>query len=185
MILLLKARKFININRTEFQLTTYDDESKEYRECCSMVSNLDRSKFNLSEFEKGYQQKRMLGTICSTVNLKNDKSLIMYYPRVNERNQPTIFHLHSSDSDLQLVYRQNGAPNVNFLMTTKLELAKRLQLMSCYELRSSQKSMEFKSSQGEMKVIIGKRASKRYKIIAAPGLSPVQIFALTIVQIET
>ena len=57
--------------------------------------------------------------------------------------------------------------------------------MSAYELRTSQKSMEFKNFQGDVKLIIGKRASKRYKLIAAPGLSPIQIFALLIVQVET
>ena len=45
--------------------------------------------------------------------------------------------------------------------------------------------MEFKNSKGNLKVIVGKKASKRYKIIVGPGLTPVQIFALVIAQVET
>jgi len=57
--------------------------------------------------------------------------------------------------------------------------------MSAYQLRTSQKSMEFKDHQGDIRLMIGKKASKRYKIVSAPGLSPIQIFALLIVQVET
>ena len=57
--------------------------------------------------------------------------------------------------------------------------------MSKYELRTSKKSMEFKNYHGDTKLIIGKKGSKRYKIIAGSGLSPIQVFALLIVQVET
>lgn len=45
--------------------------------------------------------------------------------------------------------------------------------------------MEFKDIRGEMKLIIGKKASKRYKLIVAPGLTPIQVFSMLIVQVET
>ena len=70
-------------------------------------------------------------------------------------------------------------------MMTRLETTKRLQMMAKYELRTSQKSMEFKSYSGDTKLVIGKKGSKRYKVIAGPGLSPIQIFATLIVQVET
>ena len=57
--------------------------------------------------------------------------------------------------------------------------------MSYYELRSSQKSMEFKDYNGEVKLMIGKKGSKRYTVISGPGLTPVQIFSMLIVQVET
>ncbi len=72
---------------------------------------------------------------------------------------------------------------VDYVMTTKIELAKKLRLMNYYNFKASQKSMEFKNSLGNMQVIIGKRESKKYKIIAGPGLTPAQIFGLSIVQI--
>ena len=34
-----------------------------------------------------------------------------------------------------------------------------------------------------MKVIIGKRGSKRYKLVVGPGVAPVQLFCLAVVQI--
>ena len=43
--------------------------------------------------------------------------------------------------------------------------------------------MEFKNNLGEVKLIIGKKGSKRYKIVAGEGLTPVQIFGMVIVQI--
>lgn len=64
-------------------------------------------------------------------------------------------------------------------MTTKLNV------ISHYELRASEKSMEFKNNKGDINLIIGKKGSKRYKIISAPGLTPIQIFSMVIVQIET
>lgn len=68
-------------------------------------------------------------------------------------------------------------------MTAKLDIGKKLKLMNHFNLKASQKSMEFKNSNGSLQVIIGKKESKRYKIIVGPGLSPAQIFGLTIVQI--
>lgn len=70
-------------------------------------------------------------------------------------------------------------------MTTRIDMAKRLNMMSFYELRASQKSMEFKNHKGNINVVIGKRGSKRYKIIVGPGLTPIQIFSMLIVQVET
>ena len=70
-------------------------------------------------------------------------------------------------------------------MTTRIDMAKRLNMMSFYELRASQKSMEFKNQKGNINVVIGKRGSKRYKIIVGPGLTPIQIFSMLIVQVET
>ena len=94
MILLMKANKMININRTEFEITTFDDEKKKYMQCCTLVSNLDRSKFNLLQFEGGSKdKKRHLATISSSITLNNSKSISMYSPKVNERNQPCIFYL--------------------------------------------------------------------------------------------
>jgi hypothetical protein len=43
--------------------------------------------------------------------------------------------------------------------------------------------MEFKDNEGDIKMIIGKRGSKRYKIIAGAGLTPIQIFSMVIVQV--
>jgi hypothetical protein len=45
--------------------------------------------------------------------------------------------------------------------------------------------MEFKDVSNNMKVIIGKKGSKRYKVLVGPGHSPLEIFALAVVQIET
>lgn len=42
-------------------------------------------------------------------------------------------------------------------MTTKMDIGSKLKLMDFYNLRSSQKSMEFKNSDGNMQVIIGKK----------------------------
>ncbi len=74
---------------------------------------------------------------------------------------------------------------MDFILTTKLDSAKRLKIMSYYDLRSSQKSMEFKDYKGEVKLMIGKKGSKRYTVISGPGLTPVQIFSMLIVQVET
>ena len=108
MILLMKARKFININRTELEMTIYDDEKKDYRQCCTLISNLDRSKFNIVQFENGNAAKRrLLGTICSSVSLNNSKSIVMYTPKVNLKNQPTIFYQKDSSIDLQSTFRDS------------------------------------------------------------------------------
>ena len=42
-------------------------------------------------------------------------------------------------------------------MTTKIDIGRKLKLMDFYNLRASQKSMEFKHSIGSMQVIIGKK----------------------------
>jgi hypothetical protein len=45
--------------------------------------------------------------------------------------------------------------------------------------------MEFRNKEGELKLIIGKKESKRYTLIAGSNLTPIQLFSLAIVNIET
>ena len=56
-----------------------------------------------------------------------------------------------------MVFRENQSHEVDYVMTTKMDLGKKLKLMSYYNLKASQKSMEFKNSSGNMQVIIGKK----------------------------
>lgn len=47
MYLLMKAKKSVRLHKSEFEILALHDESQQYIECCTLVSNLDRSKFNL------------------------------------------------------------------------------------------------------------------------------------------
>ena len=68
-------------------------------------------------------------------------------------------------------------------MTAKLDMSTRLKMMNHYELRTSQKSMEFKNNLGEFKLVIGKKASKRYQVVVGEGLTPIQVFGAVIAQV--
>jgi hypothetical protein len=118
--------------------------------------------------------------------LQNSKNLVLYYPAVDPRtaSAPCLAKNQPTDS-LKQLYQEQREGLVDYLMTTRLEAKDKLDLMKEYGLRVSDKSMEFRGREGELKVVIGKKGSKRYSIIAGPRLSPIQIFALAIVNIET
>jgi hypothetical protein len=42
-----------------------------------------------------------------------------------------------------------------------------------------------KNKKNELKIVIGKMGSKRYRIIGGSGITPIQIFGLVIAHIET
>lgn len=70
-------------------------------------------------------------------------------------------------------------------MTTRLPHSLQAQILSDHNLRVSQKSMEFKDPQETLQLLIGKSASKRYKILASGGRSPAEVLAVAIAQVET
>lgn len=74
---------------------------------------------------------------------------------------------------------------MGYVVTGKIEPEEKKQLMSEYGLRDSEKSMEFRGKRGELRLVIGKKGSKRYCLIVGPYLSPIQAFALAIINIET
>ena len=58
-------------------------------------------------------------------------------------------------------------------------------LMREHFLVKTKKSIVMKDRQDNVKLYIGKLESKRYKIIAGAGVSPMLVFALLIVMIES
>jgi hypothetical protein len=46
---------------------------------------------------------------------------------------------------------------IDYVMSTTMEMDKKLKMMDYYNLRASEKSMEFKNSYGKMQVIMGKK----------------------------
>jgi hypothetical protein len=47
-------------------------------------------------------------------------------------------------------------------------------------LKKSKKTISFKNKEGELKLFIGKKQSKLYKVVAGSGLSPIQVFSILI-----
>jgi hypothetical protein len=98
---------------------------------------------------------------------------------------PNKFYKYS-EKGLHHLYRDpNYHKQINYLMTGKIDRRDRLLMMNEHGFKTSAKSMEFKDVSNNMKVIIGKKGSKRYKVLVGPGHSPLEIFALAVVQIET
>ena len=64
-------------------------------------------------------------------------------------------------------------------------MEEKLELMRDFKFKVSDKSMEFRNKEGELKLVIGKKASKTYTLVAGPGLTPLQIFSLAIINVET
>jgi hypothetical protein len=60
-----------------------------------------------------------------------------------------------------------------------------LQLMREHKFKVSDKSIEFRDEKEELKLVIGKKASKVYGLIAGSNLTPIQAFSLAIINIET
>jgi len=58
-------------------------------------------------------------------------------------------------------------------MTAKIDIRERLNMMQNYGFRTSQKSMEFKDNCEQLKILIGKKASKRYRVVVGPGMTPI------------
>lgn len=85
-----------------------------------MVSNFDRTRYNILQEERSTGKHKLLGTLCSSVSLNNNKTIVLYYPKLNEKYLPTIFYQHTTDQDLQTVYRENKIQEVEFMVTTKL-----------------------------------------------------------------
>lgn len=57
-----------------------------------MTSNLDRSLYNMVKMEHKTNKKKILATYSQTYNIKNSKLIVMYYPKVNSKNEPTVFY---------------------------------------------------------------------------------------------
>lgn len=184
MRLLMKARKSVRITQSDFEFVTVQQKTQEELLTCSMHSNFDRSQFNLFREEGQERKKRLIATLRHTFTLANNKVIAMYYPKSDKTGEPAPLYLDEG-TDLHSTYREGESYLIDYLLTGRLDMGKKLRVMSHFELRASQKSMEFKDGQGNFRVVIGKRGSKRYKIIVGPGLSPAQVFALAIVQIET
>lgn len=111
---------------------TYYGEKQLYTETCKIISNFDRTRFNIVKDEISTSKRRLLGTITYSLSINNSKSLVLYYPKLNERNEATIFYQNDPELDLQHIYRENKIQEVNFIMTTKIDMVKRLDLMSFY-----------------------------------------------------
>ena len=69
------------------------------------------------------------------------------------------------------------------MVSTQMEIEKKLKMMSDFGLKASNKSLEFKGSQGQIQMIIGKKESKHYKLIIGGGISPIQATAVAVSQI--
>ena len=182
---LMKATKSIKFNKTIYQIVSLDSRYNQFVDAFVLESNIDRSQYNLYSNEYRLGKRQILSTITQSVNLKNSKLLVAYFPKVDKQNQPAILYESNNNHTLYSYYRQGQTEAIDFVMTTKMDVSRKLKMMDYYNFKVSQKSMQFKNSSGGVQVIIGKQASKKYKIISGPGLSPVQVFALSIVQIQT
>ena len=69
------------------------------------------------------------------------------------------------------------------MLTTRMEMNKKLEMMAKFGLRASNKSMEFKGSHEQLQMILGKKASKVYKMIVGGGITPIQASAVAIANI--
>ena len=49
----------------------------------------------------------MLATYNQTINIKNNKLIVMYFPKVGENNEYPHFYEDLTQKDLQTIYRQN------------------------------------------------------------------------------
>lgn len=56
-----------------------------YLDICKLVSNLDRSRFNILKYDGWTMKEKLLGTFCSSISLNNHKTVVMYFPKVDER----------------------------------------------------------------------------------------------------
>ena len=101
----MKARKSTMLNRTEFEITAFDFETSQYQALGRLVSNFDRSRYSLYFDEHRTGRKRILATYSITYKINSNKNLAIYYPRLNDRNEPTIFYEDSTGLDLQFVFR--------------------------------------------------------------------------------
>jgi hypothetical protein len=54
-----------------------------------------------------------------------------------------------------------------------------------HSLRKSAKNMEFRGKDGDVRLMMGKKGTNRYCLIAGTPLTPIQVFSLAIVNIET
>ena len=70
------------------------------------------------------------------------------------------------------------------MMTYRMPMEKRLEMMTDFGLRASKKGMEFKGSHARLQMVLGKKESKQYRLVVGGGISPIQATALAISNIE-
>lgn len=92
MRLMMKARKSTKLHKSEFEILTLHSSTEQFIETCRIVSNLDRSRFNILKVDRLTNKKRILGTLITSVNISNAKLLVLYHPIVAENNTPAVFY---------------------------------------------------------------------------------------------
>lgn len=145
-----------------------------------MISNFDRNQYNIFRVDPNQHDVRIIdGTIISNLNIYNQKRLTLYYYSSSHHHtlQP-ITPIHQITP-----INRTTTNNTKHITTTNLKCVDRNRWMRQEGLRKSNKEMAFRGQNNELKLIIGKRCSKNYKLICGSGLSPLLYFALSIVNI--
>jgi hypothetical protein len=57
-----------------------------------LASNVDRSMYEMFQFKRNTNKKRVLATYSQTYNIKNNKLIVIYYPKVKQNNETVIFY---------------------------------------------------------------------------------------------
>ena len=178
----MRASKSVRVQRTTYEVAIYLPGCRQFCTACTIVSNFDHSEFNVEAGQGG--ATALLATLTCGTTLQSTRNIVLYHPLGPQalRKLPGLpsLKLHYQEQHLQ-----GQLPFVDYLATARLPPEQHLQMMRDYGLRASEKSMELKGRGGEVRVIIGKRASKRYCVVAGPLLTPIQLFALAIVNVET
>lgn len=128
MKLLLRASKLFTFNRTIYQIVTYIEEKKQFCISCRIVSNLERNQFNIETIDFKNGETLIYGTIISNVTLRNSKSLVLYYPKVEGTGLPVKINKKDS-KNLQSIFRDNQEATVSYIMTGKMKIEHKLALM--------------------------------------------------------
>jgi len=63
--------------------------------------------FNMHKLERKTQRTRLLASYSQSLNIKNSKLIVIYYPKVDKNNQSAIFYDDEAKNNLQKVYREN------------------------------------------------------------------------------
>ncbi len=69
---------------------------------------------------------------------------------------------------LRQVYKEMPNHSVRYIATARLGEEEQAQLRGEYSFKASDKSMEFKGKDDHLRLVIGKKASKVYGLIAGP-----------------
>lgn len=70
-----------------------------------MTSNIDRSLFNMYKIDSRTNRKRLLATYSQTINIKSNKLIVVYFPKVGKSNEPVVIYQGEGKKDLQMIYR--------------------------------------------------------------------------------